>query len=387
MTTPEQPLRIGVIGCGGFTAGKHLPNLAANPRFRIQALCDTNAATLAQLADRYQPAQVTGDYHAVCSNPQVDALLIGTKPSFRLPIMETAISHRKPMFVEKPMSLDADETVRMFDLVTRSGIPFMVGHNRPYSPLMRDVKELFLKARDRSRTIGNNTLITYRINGEAQLWPQHHYRAVVEQNESTIIHELTHIFDLLDWMVDAEPVRVSAAGGGNMDNVVTVGYDHGITAVIISGDNGSAGFPKETIEIDTNHCVISGRSFVELYYAGEAIGSGRRCYPYTLGGRQATASISDYEDLLWRLRSSITPEERAIGYYYEKMPIEDKGHVGELDAFHDLVVHRQPIAAGPRQSALATLIALKAIASLHDGGRPIDLRFPELSMRSSALQA
>ena len=90
MTTSCPPLRIGVIGCGGFTAGKHLPNLAANPRLCIQALCDTDAGALAQLVDRYQPTQATGDFREVCANPQVDALLIGTKPKNSLEIAKRA---------------------------------------------------------------------------------------------------------------------------------------------------------------------------------------------------------------------------------------------------------------------------------------------------------
>ncbi len=372
----ERKLRLGVIGCGGFTAGKHLPNLAANQRYELRALCDVNKSILDKASSAYRPGYSTDDFKKLCADPELDALLVGTKPSYRLPIMEEAVRHGKHLFVEKPMSMEYGETLKMYQLLKGSGTRFMVGHNRPYSPIMRDAKELFKKARDTSGTPHNNTLIIYRIIGEAQLWPEHH-RSSIYRGESTIIHELTHIFDLINWLVDGEPTSAFTGGAGNMDNAVTLAYPGNITALIVSGDNGSAGFPKECLEINTNHCVISARSFVELYYAGEKIGHGRKLYHYKQQGRPRTSTYAKYEDILWTIRSSITEAERAVGYYYTKMPVENKGHYEELDAFYDLVMNGTPIAADLRKSALSTLIALKAIESLQ-AKAPVKLDFPEL---------
>jgi predicted dehydrogenase len=373
----DRTLKLGVIGCGGFTLGKHLPNLAANPRYELRALCDVSQSTLDKAVSAYPPGYATDDFRRVCADAEVDALLVGTKPSFRLPIMAEAVRCGKHLFVEKPMSMTHAETLAMYRLLRGSGIRFMVGHNRPYSPIMRDAKALFTRARDISGTANSNTLIIYRIVGEAQLWPEHH-RAAIYGGESTILHELTHIFDLVDWLVDDEPISVFAGGAGNMDNAVTLAYPGNITAVIVAGDNGSAGFPKESLEIDTNHCVISARGFVELAYAGERIGHGRTLYPYKYQGEARTSSLAEYEDLLWDVRSSITEADKAVGYYYTKMPVENKGHGEELDAFYNLVMNGAPIAADLRQSALSTLIALKAIESLRTR-MPMRLEFPELA--------
>ena len=336
-----------------------------------------NYAVLDGVRAEYPAEYVTHDFARVCEDPDIDAVLIGTKPSFRLPIMSAAVAHGKHIFVEKPMSMDLMETIDMYRLICGSRSRFMVGHNRPYSPIMRDAKDLFQRARLGCDARANRSLIIYRIVGEAQLWPEHH-RSSVLRGESTIIHELTHIFDLLNWLLDAEPTSVFAAGGGNMDNTITLEYPDGTTAVIISGDNGSAGYPKEWLEINTNHTVISARSFVELVFSGERLGHGRRLYPYTVDGKSVSTSFHDYENLIWEARVSITDREREHGYYYHKMPLENKGHAEELDAFYDLVVKGIPIAADVRRSALATLIALQAIDSLH-ARQPLRLTFPELS--------
>jgi predicted dehydrogenase len=373
----KQKLRLGVIGCGGFTSGKHLPNLTANPRYELRALCDLNKTNLDRASSAYRPLYSTADFKQVCADPEVDALLVGTKPSCRLPILAEAVHRGKHVFLEKPMSMEHGETLEIYRLLKSSAIQFMVGHNRPYSPIMRDTRELFRAARDTSAVNGNNTLILYRIVGEAQMWPEHH-RSSIYRGESTIIHELTHIFDLLNWLIGDEPTFVFTGGAGNMDNVLTLAYPGNVTAVIISGDNGSSGFPKECLEINTNHCVISARSFIELAYTGEKIGHGRRHYGYKLDGKEQTSSLSEYEDLLWRIRSSITVAEKDVGYYYNRMPAENKGHYEELDAFYNLVMNGEPIASDLRKSALATLIALKAIESLQTRA-PINLAFPELA--------
>ena len=36
------PVRVGIIGCGGFARGMHIPNLRANPRFEVVATCDVD---------------------------------------------------------------------------------------------------------------------------------------------------------------------------------------------------------------------------------------------------------------------------------------------------------------------------------------------------------
>ena len=367
----KKKIRLAVIGCGGFTSGKHLPNIRNNKHFTIHALCDLNEKTLALLAGEYSPSYVTTDFSRVLCDPEVDAVVIGTKPSFRLPIMKGAVENSKHIFVEKPMSMEYEETLAMYHLVKDSRVKFMVGHNRPYSPIMQDVKNLFKQARVNSPAEHNNTLITYRIIGEAYLWPEHH-RSSIYRGESTIIHELTHVFDLLNWLTGNTPRSVFASGGGSMDNIITLVYPENIHAVIVSGDNGSAGFPKEYLEIATNHNVISARSFVELAWAGKQIGHGKKLYPFIINDKGKSLPIGEYEDLLWKLRDSVTEEERAVGYYYKKFPVENKGHYEEFNAFYRHIIDNEPLAADARQNALNTLIALAAIRSL-GSSLPVDL--------------
>jgi predicted dehydrogenase len=80
-------MRIGFIGCGGFSGGNHIPNAAANPKFDIVAFCDLDEAKLSTLAEQYNPNYVTTDMRHLMTDPDIELIICGTKPDFRLPIM------------------------------------------------------------------------------------------------------------------------------------------------------------------------------------------------------------------------------------------------------------------------------------------------------------
>lgn len=366
------PMKVGMIGVGGFAGGTHVPNVATNPNFELVALCDLNEERLNELAAKYRSGYTTTDMQRVFKDPAIEMIICGTKPAFRLPIMRAAVEHRKHLFVEKPMCSSEEDLRVMVPLMRKAPIKFMVGFNRPYSPIMQALKPIY----QRHKKDGNTTII-YRIIGEAQLWPAHHFNAVVHQKESTIIHETTHIFDLLNWITDLRPTRVYTAGGGNMDNAITLTYPDNVTAVIISGDNSTVAYPKERIEINTNHCAIVGENFVELQTAGIEGAVQRRTFPYSQQDKIYDDGIAGYCDRLRAWRGTVTAEERAYGYYYERMPKTDHGHYNELDFFREIIRADQPSQTDVISGAVAELIARAAIESWKTG-QPKDLDFQYL---------
>lgn len=364
-------MRIGFVGCGAFCSGTHIPNAAANPNFQIVAFCDLDEARLASLKEKYRPSYVTTDMERVFADSNVDMVVCGTKPDARMPVMKLAVKHRKHLFVEKPLCYDPADIEPMVAMMNRAPILFMVGFNRPYSPMMQAIKPLYHRNRKGSSTI------VYRIIGEAQLWPKHHWRAIVEKKESTIIHEVTHIFDLLNWLTDLEPVKVYTAGEGNMDNVITLTYPDHTTAVIIAGDNSTAGFPKERLEINTNHSTIVGDSFVEMLAVGVEEGFICQRFSWHMGDKTYNTTAQEALSLAWQWRASVTAEERAYGYYYDRAPRVDKGHYAELEHFRQMIERGGPSVTDVFRGAIANLIAWDAVKSW-ETGRPVSVDYSYL---------
>ena len=350
-------MKIGFIGCGGFSSGNHIPNAALNPNFEIVAFCDLDENILDDLDTKYHPEYTTTNMHKLMSDPSIELIICGTKPDFRIPIMELAVEYKKHLFVEKPICYQEKEINAMVTLMQNSSSEFMVGFNRPYSPLMQDLKPLY-----RRHKKGNTTII-YRIVGESIIWPKHHYDAIVNKGESTIIHEITHIFDLLNWLTDLHPTRIYTAGEGNMDNIITINYPNNITAVIIAGDNSTTGYPKERIEINTNNGIITGDNFTELTAFGFDDLYFNKTYQYYCAGIPYNDGAAAAAERTREWRQSVTEKERKTGYYYERMVKVDKGIANEIESFRNAITSGTPSETGIISGAISNLMAYRAMES------------------------
>ncbi|MDD5677644.1 MAG: Gfo/Idh/MocA family oxidoreductase [Kiritimatiellae bacterium] len=62
--------------------------------------------------------------------------------------MRAAIEHRKHLFVEKPMCYTEEDLRIMVPLMRKAFVKFMVGFNRPYSPLMQALKPIYRRHKE-----------------------------------------------------------------------------------------------------------------------------------------------------------------------------------------------------------------------------------------------
>lgn len=351
-------IRAGFIGCGGFVQGNHLPNVAKNPGFKVRALCDLNKSVLERLRSSYEPDYITNDAARLLQDPAIDVVIIGTKPDVRLGLIREAARAGKAIFVEKPMGMGWEDTREILRILRDHPVPCMVGMNRPYSRIMQEVKRIFDKHRR------GPTLISYRIVCEDILWPEHH-RQTLRSGQSTILHELCHIFDLLNWLTDSLPEAVYTVGGRSDNNIVTLTYPNETQATLISGGCGTEGFPKEQMEVFTGNGVIRMNEFVELNVA-QIPGEEDQFFPVKFNpcGPLEGFTEAKLRAELKAARRGLTPEQIAVGYYYDVRVWVDKGHREEIRSLHDCLVGRKPIPTDEVRGAQAVFLALKALESL-----------------------
>ena len=372
MSKNNQLVRLGFIGTGGFVAGNHLPNAYRNPNIEVRALCDLKQDVLRKLAEVYHPAYTTTDMKAVCADPDIDAVIIGTRETVRVDPIRTAAEAGKHILVEKPMGIGHKDTREIVDIINRTGVFLMVGFNRPYSQPMQDVRAALRKVR------AEPTLVHYRIVAEAQLWPAAFQAHIASETTSTIVHEIVHIFDLMNWLIEDYPVSIFVAGGKADNNVLVLEYPRKTTVSILSGSCGTEAYPKECLEIFTNYTTIVMESFVEVNSAGKC-DFGDKTYPIAMDPLKDLVEGEGIEALRLKRRhwyANIPPEDRARGYYYTSRPSENKGHYNELEYFRQCVVGATMPETNHIRGAIATVTALKALESLSER-RMIDLDFSE----------
>lgn len=359
---------LGFIGCGQLMTNQHIANASRSEVCRIHTLCDLDVAKMAAVAGRYPPRKTTADYRTLLADPEVQLVVIAMNAAKHAALAIEALRAGKDVYVEKPMGVTLAECRRIARTVRQTGRRLTTGFNRRFAPAYRDLLP-HLATRDSSLTI------FYRI-ADFERWER--------ANDDRVLHELVHVFDVLQMFTGSEPVRVYANRGSHAnDTIITLTFaDQSIATILSTGRTGP--IPKEHLEIHWDGKAVEVESFIEARYYHVPGAPLVRRYPGRISDkaasldyvqafgkedgldclrellREATAQFDDH------LAGRLTREEvvaHARGY------MEDKGWSRALDEMalailEDRAPHNATAIDGTRAVAVA-LAARRAIATGH----------------------
>lgn len=140
----NEKIRVGIIGCGGIANGTHLKQLANVQEAVITALCDIDPTHLKNTAEKYN---IDSDhcfekYHDLIQCPDVDVIEICTPNNLHCPMATDVLAAGKPVHIEKPVGMNASETVALGQYATDKGLPVMVSFSYRFMPAVRYAKKL-----------------------------------------------------------------------------------------------------------------------------------------------------------------------------------------------------------------------------------------------------
>ncbi len=140
MTAAAAPLRVAVVGTGRIGA-MHAELLAHDvPGAALAAVHDPDRASAARVGAQLG-VEAVADVDALLARDDVDAVAICSSTDTHADLMVVAAEAGKPIFVEKPVSLDLAELDRALAAVERAGVPLQVGFNRRFDPAHQAVHE------------------------------------------------------------------------------------------------------------------------------------------------------------------------------------------------------------------------------------------------------
>ena len=147
-------IRVGVLGVGRI-GRLHTDHLATRvPGASVTAISDLDLDAAREVADRLRVPRVLGDPVALCSSPEIDAVVICTSTNTHADFIEAAAAAGKHIFCEKPIDLDLgrgrqtipenyDKDIH-YELVAASEIiPEMVDQKLFYSCMVDMVQQPF----------------------------------------------------------------------------------------------------------------------------------------------------------------------------------------------------------------------------------------------------
>src|SRR6059058_2009766 len=126
MNKKLEEVRWGIIGCGDVTEVKSGPALSLVPHSRLVAVMRRNAEKARDYAHRHCVPKWYADAEELINDPEVNAIYIATPPSSHEEYALRALKVGKPVYLEKPMSLNAASARRIASAAKNSGLPLTV---------------------------------------------------------------------------------------------------------------------------------------------------------------------------------------------------------------------------------------------------------------------
>lgn len=223
-------IRAGFIGAGGRSQSAHYPNVNRLPNVEMVAVCELDENRLKQVQDKYRFPHVFTDHRKMLETVDLDVVYCVMHERWLLQPALDCLNAGKHIFVEKPPGKNSDETQQMLEAAVKNDVYAMVGYQRRYAAVTKE-------AMRRVKANGPVSLATTAFNkqmlGDGTWF------------STTLWDDVTHVVDLLRFMVGGEPTEVTRYkdkfGNSNWNHYTAlVRFDNDATGVVF-GNRASGG--------------------------------------------------------------------------------------------------------------------------------------------------
>jgi predicted dehydrogenase len=193
-------LNIGIVGYGYWG-----PNVARNFKncndVNLIAISDLNESRLKLAKYNYPYVNVFSDPRELIQSDDIQAVAIVTPVYTHFELAKAALEKGKHIFVEKPFTSSAREAEELINCAKKNNLIIMVDHTFLFTGAVRKIKEVI-----ESHELGS--LFFYdsvRVN------------LGLFQHDVNVVWDLApHDFSIMHYLVDKNPVAVSALGTGHL---------------------------------------------------------------------------------------------------------------------------------------------------------------------------
>ena len=215
----QRTYRAGIVGLGGVAVGRshmgtppppfgrevmnrHVHTISRLPNVELAAVCDI----MPQAIERYKglwdedlpDVRTYTDLGEMLAKEDLDIVGVTTGDHrHAAATVQTAQAGVKGIFVEKPLATSLEDADAMIEACEANGVAFNVDHTRRYRPLVHAVRQAI-----RDGAIGEPGAAVLNNFGPP----------------ATLFRNGTHFIDVLCFVIESDPVKVSA--------VLDEGFDH-----------------------------------------------------------------------------------------------------------------------------------------------------------------
>jgi predicted dehydrogenase len=204
--------RLAVVGTGIRALGMWTkPVLEKYGQYvEFVGLCDINPGRV-ETARKYIgiTCPTYTDFEKMMAETKPDTLIVTTVDATHNHYIVRGMELGADIITEKPMTTDELKCRQILDTERRTGKKVTVTFNYRYSPKVQKMWELL-----RNDAIGKITSVDFHwyldVNHGADYFRRWH--RLRENSGTLLVHKASHHFDLLNWLIDSDPVEVFAYG-------------------------------------------------------------------------------------------------------------------------------------------------------------------------------
>jgi predicted dehydrogenase len=166
-------------------------------------VADRRADRLEGVTRRFPAIRTTTDAHELIAAADVDAVVVATPVSSHFDLAMRALQADKHVLVEKPITDNAADAERLIDEAKRRRRTLMVDHTFAYTAAVRKIRELVVSG----------------ALGEIYYYDSVRINLGLFQPDVNVLWDLAaHDLAIMDFVLDARPVAVSATGLAHVPN-------------------------------------------------------------------------------------------------------------------------------------------------------------------------
>jgi 1,5-anhydro-D-fructose reductase (1,5-anhydro-D-mannitol-forming) len=199
--TDAKTIRWGIIGCGNVTEVKSGPAFSKAPHSSLVAVMRRDGERARDYAQRHNVPRWYDDAAALIADAQVDAVYVATPPSTHKQYALMSIAAGKPVYVEKPMAMDAAECEAIIRAGREANVPVFVAYYRRSLPRFLKVRELIFE----QQAIGTPRMVNTVLHEPHH--PRYHdpknlpWHVQPSISGGGIFMDIgCHTLDILDWL-------------------------------------------------------------------------------------------------------------------------------------------------------------------------------------------
>lgn len=201
-------IKFGVVGFG-YWGPNVVRNLASLEGVQVVSVADKSATARRRIQKAYPAIRVTDDSSELITASDVDAIAVVTPVWTHFEIAKAALENGKHVFVEKPLTSNADEAEELINLAARKNLKIMVDHTFLFTGAVRKIRQLLEEG-----TLGQ---IYYYDSTRVNLG--------LFQHDVNVVWDLApHDLSILDYLIKESPEAIVATGQTHLNGCEDIAF-------------------------------------------------------------------------------------------------------------------------------------------------------------------